>query len=143
VRDALDWVSERKDVDATRIGLLGVSLGAALGVALAAQEPRIRALIDYFGPYPQGALPSDAKLPPTLILHGALDPIVPVGNAFAIETLLQQNKIPYEIKIYASEGHGFGLSVQDDATKRGLAFFSRHLAADAAAPADLPLSAVG
>ena len=77
VRHALAWVAARRDVDPDRIGVVGISLGAALGLTVAGTEPRVRALVDYFGPLPQGAIPSGAWLPPTLILHGGADPIVP------------------------------------------------------------------
>jgi carboxymethylenebutenolidase len=130
VRDALSWVAARRDVDPDRIGVVGVSLGAALGLTVAGSEPRIRALVDYFGPVPQGAIPSGARLPPTLILHGGSDPIVPVANAYAIESLLQEQGAGYEIKVYPGQGHGFHGAAQRDATTRVLSFLHRHLGVD-------------
>jgi carboxymethylenebutenolidase len=130
VRDALSWVAARRDVDPDRIGVVGVSLGAALGLTVAGSEPRIRALVDYFGPVPQGAIPSGARLPPTLILHGGSDPIVPVANAYAIESLLQEQGAGYKIKVYPGQGHGFHGAAQRDATTRVLSFLHRHLGVD-------------
>jgi carboxymethylenebutenolidase len=127
VRHALSWVAARPDVDPDRIGVVGVSLGAALGLTVAGLEPRIRALVDYFGPLPQGAISSRARLPPTLILHGGADPIVPVANAYAIESLLQEQGAAYEIKVYPGQGHGFHGAAQRDATTRALSFLRRHL----------------
>jgi uncharacterized protein len=45
VKAALDWLSARADVDANRIAVLGVSMGAATGINAAAQDDRIVAVV--------------------------------------------------------------------------------------------------
>jgi alpha-beta hydrolase superfamily lysophospholipase len=47
----VDWVLTRNDVDATRIGLWGVSMGGYLAPRAAAFEKRISACIVLAGPY--------------------------------------------------------------------------------------------
>jgi pimeloyl-ACP methyl ester carboxylesterase len=42
---ALDWIGTRPELDATRIGLFGISLGGMKGTLLAAVDPRVRAAI--------------------------------------------------------------------------------------------------
>ena len=42
-RRALDWIESRPELDAGRIGVFGISMGAIQGVLLAAEDPRIRA----------------------------------------------------------------------------------------------------
>jgi carboxymethylenebutenolidase len=133
VRDALAYVAARPEVDPQRIGIVGISLGAGLGLAISGGEPRVRALVSYFGPLPQGAVSVTARLPPTLVLHGAADPIVPAFNAQAIEALLRQQGVPHEVKVYPGEGHGFRGTAERDATARVVAFLGRHLKGDAAA----------
>ena len=128
VRDALAWITTREDVDSDRIGLVGVSLGSALGLAMSGMEPTIKAFVDYYGPLPQGALGPKPHFPPTLILHGALDPIVPVANAYAIEALLSQRGVPHDMKIYPGQGHGFTGEARTDAMERVVAFLDHHLA---------------
>jgi len=127
LRDALDWVASRPDIDPKRIGLVGISLGAALGLAVASRDQRIKAMVNYFGPLPHGVAEHSARLPPTLILHGAADPVVPVANAFAIEALLKEQGVPYEIKVYAGQGHGFHGDAEADAMRRVASFLSQHL----------------
>jgi dienelactone hydrolase len=134
VNDALAWVVERSEVDAARIGIIGISLGAALGIAAASADPRIKALVNYFGPLPQGAIAPNAHLPPTLVLHGALDAIVPVSNAYAVEALLRQQDVPHEIKVYPDQGHGFRGDARNDALQRVIAFLERYLAGSGAHP---------
>lgn len=133
VRDAVAWVSARPEVDPNRIGLVGISLGAALSLAIAGGDRRIKAIVDYFGPLPQGAVSAASRLPPTLILHGGADPIVPVANAHAIADFLKQQGVAHEVKVYAGQGHGFYGATQADATARVKAFLDRHLKGEAAA----------
>lgn len=128
VQDGLAFAAGRPESDASRVGIIGISLGAALGLAVASADKRVKALVNYFGPLPQGAIGRGSRLPPTLVLHGAADPIVPVANAHAIEALLRQQNVPHEVKVYPGQGHGFRGEAHHDATRRALAFLQRHLA---------------
>lgn len=134
VNDGLAWVAGRTEADTGRIGIIGVSLGAALGLAAASADRRIKALVNYFGPLPQGAIARDAHLPPTLVLHGAMDAIVPVANAYAVEALLRQQDVPHEIKVYPDQGHGFRGEARIDALERVVAFLGRYLTEHGAPP---------
>lgn len=51
VRYAIDYLQMRPDVDATRVGLMGVSLGGYFAPRAAAFEPRVKAAISIAGPY--------------------------------------------------------------------------------------------
>ena len=143
VEDALTFASRHPGADPQRIGIIGISLGAALGLAVSSTDRRVKALVDYFGPLPQGAIASTSRLPPTLVLHGAADPIVPVANAYAVEALLRQQNVPHEIKVYPGQGHGFRGAAEDDATRRALAFLERYLAGSHATMDSNPLSIEG
>jgi carboxymethylenebutenolidase len=134
VQDALTFASGYPGADASRIGIIGISLGAALGLAVASTDRRVKTLVNYFGPLPQGAIATTSRLPPTLVLHGSADPIVPVANAYAVEALLRQQDVPHEMMVYPGQGHGFRGAAEKDATERALAFLRRHLATASAAP---------
>lgn len=134
VQDALTFASGYPGADASRIGIVGISLGAALGLAVSSTDRRVKTLVNYFGPLPQGAIATTSRLPPTLVLHGAADPIVPVANAYAVEALLRQQNVPHEVKVYPGEGHGFRGAAEKDATQRALSFMRQHLAGNDAAP---------
>ena len=56
VTAVIDWVAARRDVDAEKIGLWGVSLGGYYAPRAAAFEPRVRACIGLSGPYDFGAI---------------------------------------------------------------------------------------
>ena len=49
---------------------------------------------------------SDRIKAPLLIIQGANDPRVPVGEAIQIQKLLEQKKIPSQLVIFPDEGHG-------------------------------------
>ena len=51
IRAAINMLERRSDVDAERVGLVGVSLGGFYAPRAAAFEPRVRAAIAIAGPY--------------------------------------------------------------------------------------------
>lgn len=126
VRDGIGWLAGRPGVDPGRLGLVGVSLGAALALTVAASDRRVRAVVDTSGPLPEG-LPDEAPLPPTLILHGEADRIVPVSHARAIARRLEAGGTPHEIRIYPDQGHVLSGAAGFDAASRIAAFLDRHL----------------
>jgi carboxymethylenebutenolidase len=81
-------------------------------------------VIDYFGFAPRSL---GGRLPPTLVLHGDADRVVPVSNAYAIQSALRARGTPHEVMIYPGEGHGFSGSAQADAAARINAWFGRYL----------------
>lgn len=128
VRDGLSWVAGQPGADPGRLGIVGISLGAALGLHVAAGDGRVKALVDYFGPVPEGLADGGLRLPPTLILHGENDRVVPVSNARALARLLEASGTPHELQIYPGQGHSLTGLAQLDAASRTAAFLGRYLA---------------
>jgi 2,6-dihydroxypseudooxynicotine hydrolase len=56
VGPVIDWLSQRDDVDASRIGVWGISLGGYYAPRAAAFEKRLKACVANCGPYNWGAL---------------------------------------------------------------------------------------
>ncbi|MDL5513349.1 alpha/beta hydrolase [Arenibacter sp. M-2] len=54
-----------------------------------------------------------ADTPPTFLLHASDDTAVPVENSLLFYTALIKNKVPTEMHIYPTGGHGFALGLQD------------------------------
>jgi dipeptidyl aminopeptidase/acylaminoacyl peptidase len=132
VRDALSFVARQPGVDANRLGLVGTSLGGALAIAVAADDRRVKAVVDYFGFVPRGFTESATRLPPTLVMHGAKDAIVPVSNAYALEALLKRLGAPHEVVVYPDQAHGLYGTAQIDAAQRTATFLNRYLGGRAA-----------
>jgi carboxymethylenebutenolidase len=127
VWDAISFIEQHPQVDADRIGLLGFSLGAYLALSVASVDPRVRAVVDFFGGLPKEMKLFMRRLCPVLILHGEADPTVPVDEARELQKLLEKKGIPYEIKIYPGAGHGFDSDVWRDAGLITLQFLQKYL----------------
>lgn len=71
------------------------------------------------------------RLPPTLILHGDADRVIPVERAYAPERFLKLRAIPYAIRICPGADHGFDADPADpaarDAERRAADFFDARL----------------
>jgi dipeptidyl aminopeptidase/acylaminoacyl peptidase len=71
---------------------------------------------------------SDRIKSPLLIIQGANDPRVPVGEAIQIQKILEQKKIPSQLVIFPDEGHGSSKR-SNQVLEIGYAidFFKKHL----------------
>lgn len=129
--DLTSLVSQQPLVDPDRIGLVGFSLGGYLAMSLASIDPRIRVVVEYFGGLPKEIKLFMRRLPPTLILHGDADTVVPVAEAHSLQQILQERSVPCEMRIYPGEGHHFTPETRVDADHRMQAFLKKYLIAKA------------
>ena len=128
--DAISFIETQPQVDRERIALLGFSLGAYLSLANSAIDPRVKAVVEFFGGMPKEMNLFMRRLCPVLILHGDADQTIPVAEAYQLQKLLEKKGIPHEIKIYAGAGHGFeDETIWRDAGLRSLQFLQKYLAA--------------
>jgi len=125
--DAVGHVAGQGQVDPGKIGLVGFSLGAYLALSVASVDPRIQAVVDFFGGFPKEMKFFMRRLCPTLILHGEADPTVPVEEAHHLQQMLENRGIPYEMHIYPGVGHRFDGETCRDAGQRTLAFLRKYL----------------
>jgi carboxymethylenebutenolidase len=142
VVDAVAHARTLPRVDPDRVGLAGFSLGGFLATSAAMRpELRIACVVELFGGLP-AELAADLKhMPPTLILHGDRDTVVPVRHAHALRDALAKRKLPCEPKVYPGVGHGFEKPgggtcwwAALDAEARACRFLKRHLAPRKEAP---------
>ena len=130
--DAISFVEKQAVVNPARIALLGFSLGAYLSLANSAIDPRVKAVVEFFGGMPKEMNLFMRRLCPVLILHGEADATVPVAEAYQLQKLMEKKGMAYEIKIYPGAGHGFeDQTVWRDAGLRSLDFLRKHLASQA------------
>lgn len=67
-----------------------------------------------------------AQSPPTLILHGAADALVPISQSNALKAKLEAAGVPFQLVVYPTEGHGWiGANLQDTYNKV-TAFLTTH-----------------
>jgi carboxymethylenebutenolidase len=127
VSDAITEVSQQRGVEPNRIALVGNSLGAALALTVASQDNRIAAVVDVSGLLPDPVIPLVRRMPPTLILHGASDSIVPVQEARKLEQFLRRRGTHYEACIYQGQGHELRGQAQSDSLRRAAVFLRKAL----------------
>lgn len=134
VADAVTYARGRADVDGARVSLVGLSLGGVLALHAATEkELKLAALVELFGALPAEARARLKKLPPTLIIHGDADEVVPVEQAYVLAGLLVSRKQRPEVEVYPGAGHLFfkGETLQKlcflQAKLRTDAFLAHHL----------------
>lgn len=66
-------------------------------------------MIDHFS----NELQVTADTPPTFLIHATDDIAVPVENSLLFYAALRKHKVPAEMHIYPTGGHGFALGLQD------------------------------
>ena len=130
IRETLVHLANLPEIDPSRIGLVGVSLGAFLSLATATDPsaPTIRAIAEVSGglvpPYSEAATPA---FPPTLILHGDSDTVVSATHAQTLDTRLNQLNVAHDIHIFRNETHFFSEPTQLRIMAMIVDFLAAHL----------------
>jgi dienelactone hydrolase len=124
-RRALDRVVKEPGIE--RLGVVGFSRGAWIGIRLAASDARVAALVEFYGFLDDAERDTIARMPPTLIVHGERDRSIPVSQAKALDALLRAKSVDHEMKLYPDEGHGFDEPALGDSIQRTLAFLDARL----------------
>jgi dienelactone hydrolase len=99
VTAAIRHLSKRSDVDASRLGLVGFSLGGGISMAYinSVTAGTVRVFANFYG-YVAPLLGNGvAKFPPTIVFHNANDPVVrPAENSEPLIKMLSKAKIIHE-----------------------------------------------
>lgn len=67
--------------------------------------------------------------PPTLLIHGDADELVPIRNSEALSAALEREGVPHEFVVIEGAGHGFRGEHRTQATQLMVDWFSEQLAA--------------
>lgn len=129
IADSLAHVRSRPMVDAGRVALLGVSLGAFLALSLGVDPAnRVRAIVELSGGMPELYAPQvTAAFPPTLIVHGTQDSVVPVAQAHSLTALLAKAGVRHRAEILLGQGHWFDFGGQARILMAAAEFLGQHL----------------
>jgi dienelactone hydrolase len=100
-RKAIDYLKTRKEIDSTRVGIMGYSMGGVIATFLCSQQQEIKLAILCSTPlnvneispaiYPLHFVPRIPNIP-LLLLDGNKDEIFTVSQALKFEQLLKSNK---------------------------------------------------
>ena len=66
--------------------------------------------------------------PPTLLIHGDADDLVPIGNSEALTAAFAEHGVTHDFVIIEGGGHGFRGENRAEATRAMVAWFTEHLA---------------
>lgn len=138
---SLAYVGRQPGVDAGRIALAGISLGAFLSMSWAAMRsaqvdtsrsswraPLPRCIVEVSGGLPESyASQATRLLPPTLVLHGEQDTVVPIREAHRLDELLTRLGVVHEMHILKGEGHWFSSAAQWQLLVPVSSFLGRYL----------------
>jgi carboxymethylenebutenolidase len=127
IQATVSYAANLPTVDRRRIGLLGFSLGAYVALSEAMFDTRVSAVVEYSGGLFDELALQLRQMPPTLIVHGEADRIVPVAEARKLAALFQARQVPHVLAIYPGAGHGLSAGDGQDAWQRTLKFFDQHL----------------
>ena len=127
IADTLAYIAGRPGIDPNRIALLGVSLGAFLALATASTSKNIKAIVEISGGLAQPYAQATPSFPPTLILHGDQDTVVPVAQATELNALLDRLAVPHQMQLFPGEGHWFSAGAQLRILAAVAQFLGRHL----------------
>src|SRR5438445_2325747 len=111
VESGLDKLGKNSAIDSKHVGIMGFSLGAYLSLSVGALDwDKISAIVEYYGGMPPQFDTQAASMPPTLILHGDADSLVPVAQAHSLDDMLTKANRPHEIHIYPGAQHAFNFA---------------------------------
>lgn len=112
---AVDYLACRSDVDPQHIGSLGWSMGGALALQLAINEPRLAACVVNYGSLPT-KLADLRKINARMLgIFASQDRSIPTAKIRLFEKRMKAVNNPVEIIIYNGAGHAF----ENSANKRG------------------------
>jgi eukaryotic-like serine/threonine-protein kinase len=131
---AIDYIEGRADMDAARIGFIGVSFGGSSALPIVAMEPRLRtALLLSSGMPHQGQAQTPFADPinyapritmPTLMVNGRFDYIFPLE---AQQLLFDSLGTPPADKRYALYDYGHGSPPRAELLRETLAWLDNYL----------------
>ncbi len=122
LQDAVTFARRDPAVDSARVSAFGVSLGGYMAIALGAADPRVGRLVVLSGGFFPAFDAGVRRLPPTLLLHGSDDDVVPLAEAERVERALTRLRVPHALVVYPGQGHDLDASLRPDGLARTLTF---------------------
>jgi carboxymethylenebutenolidase len=137
LKAGFNYLASRPDVRKDRIGVIGWCMGGMYSLALATEEPRLAAVVAYYGAPPTDSGAIARIKAPVLGNYGAEDKGPSPEQVKAFEAALKKVGKTVDIKIYPGAGHafanpnnpwgGYREATAKDAWSRTVAFFAKYL----------------
>jgi carboxymethylenebutenolidase len=137
LKAAFSTLASRPDVRKDRIGVIGWCMGGMYSLALATEEPRLAAVVAYYGAPPTDAAAVAKIKAPVLGNYGAEDKGPAPEQVKAFEAAMKKDGHTIDVKLYPGAGHafanpnnpwgGYREAAAKDAWSRTQAFFAKNL----------------
>lgn len=134
LRGAVDYLAQQ--ASSQKVGVVGFCMGGQLALFAATLNPKVGAVVDFYGVHPN-VKPDYSRLHgPVLGLFAAKDQFVTPDNARELEAAIKRAGRRCEIHIYPDVDHAFfnderpdvyNRAAAEDAWRRTLAFFRQHV----------------
>jgi dienelactone hydrolase len=109
IRSAVDFFTNLRSVDRSRVGVSGFSQSANAALACASGNKKLKCVVWNNGGWPWILPYEPSKLPPVLIFHGEKDGVYDVKHARQLAFELDAAHKDYECYIYPAQRHMFNL----------------------------------
>jgi carboxymethylenebutenolidase len=149
LKTSLDYLVARKDVQVNALGAVGWCMGGMYSLKLATEDPRLQAVVAYYGRPPQEEEAIGKIHAKVLGNYGAEDKGPSPEQVKTFETAMKKAGKSADIKIYPGAGHafanvnnpwgGYREEAAKDAWARTIAFFDENLKAPQVAPKPEPI----
>ncbi len=104
LKAGLDWLGERPEVDASRVGAIGFCMGGSFAIAWACSDPRLQVIAPFYARNPR-PLEATKRLCPVVGSYPDKDFTTEPGRQ--LDAKLTAASIPHDIKIYPNTKHSF------------------------------------
>jgi carboxymethylenebutenolidase len=132
---AFAYLKSNADVKPERIGSIGWCMGGGYSIKLAVAEPSLAACAVYYGALPTETENLRAIQAPVVGFFGDKDEGIPEASVLDFDTAMRKAGKTAEVHVYRNAGHAFAnpesksfhRMAADDAWKKLMAFFGKHL----------------
>jgi carboxymethylenebutenolidase len=132
LKSALAFLAQQPGVDSARLGAIGFCLGGTFAIAWACTDDRLKAIAPYYAANPR-PLEAVARLCPVVGSYPTGDFTTSHGQK--LDTILDDYKIPHDIKFYPGARHSFfndqgrnyNARAAQDSWQRVMEFFKEHI----------------
>lgn len=105
---AFNAIRNMERVDISKVAAVGYSFGGCSALELARHKAPLKGAVSFYGylntTHPVSAGDVEGKI---LVLHGALDPVVPMDDLVSFSREMSDARIDARIVIYSRGAHGF------------------------------------
>lgn len=123
MHQGLKVLREQKNVDKTKLAVVGYCFGGTAALELARAGGDVKAIVSFHGGLDSPRPADGAKIKGrVLALHGADDPFVPAVELTAFEEEMRKNKVDWQLIKYGGTVHSFTEKAAGNDNSKGAAY---------------------